>query len=89
MRSFLVAQAASPEREVTQASKPATSTGKLRIGTIFALPVIWRQRARFRARLRADLKDNIDFLHDIGIHLHEAQAEASRFFWEPVILKLR
>jgi uncharacterized protein YjiS (DUF1127 family) len=29
--------------------------------------------------LRADLRDKPDFLRDIGIGLHEAQAEASRF----------
>jgi hypothetical protein len=33
----------------------------------------------FRAELRADLRDKPDFLCDIGIGLHEAQAEASRF----------
>jgi uncharacterized protein YjiS (DUF1127 family) len=88
-RKLLMAQAAPPEREVMQASVSTTTTGKLRIGTTFALPSIWRQRARFRARLRADLKENTDFLHDIGIHVHEAQAEAWRFFWEPIILKRR
>ena len=35
----------------------------------------------FRTELRADLRDKPDFLHDVGIGLHEAQAEASRFFW--------
>jgi uncharacterized protein YjiS (DUF1127 family) len=85
-----MAQAASPERRaVIRNSEFAASIDKLRIVTIFALPGIWRQRACFRARLRADLRDNADFLHDIGIPVHEAQAEASRFFWEPVVLKPR
>jgi uncharacterized protein YjiS (DUF1127 family) len=89
-RKFLIAQAASSERRaVTRASEFAVSTDKLRIFAIFALPGIWQQRARFRARLRADMKDNADFLHDIGIRVHEAQAEASRFFWEPIKLKRR
>jgi hypothetical protein len=30
--------------------------------------------------------DAADFLHDIGIDLFDAQAEAMRFFWEPVTL---
>jgi uncharacterized protein YjiS (DUF1127 family) len=54
-----------------------------------ALPARWWQRACFRAELRADLRDKPDFLRDIGIGLHEAQAEASRFFWEPLLLKHR
>jgi len=41
------------------------------------------------AELRADIRDKPDFLRDIGIGLHEAQAEASRFFWEPLLLKHR
>ena len=49
----------------------------------------WWQRACFRAELRADLRDKPEFLRDIGIGLHEAQAEASRFFWEPLLLKPR
>jgi uncharacterized protein YjiS (DUF1127 family) len=59
----------------------------LRLGAIFSLPATWWQRACFRAELRADLRDKSDFLRDIGIGLHEAQAEASRFFWEPLLLK--
>jgi uncharacterized protein YjiS (DUF1127 family) len=86
-RTFLMAQAGPPETEVMRASESTTSSSRLRIGTILALPNLWRERGRFRARLRADLKDNTDFLHDIGIHVHEARAEASRFFWEPIILK--
>ena len=61
----------------------------LRLGAIFSLPAAWWQRACFRAELRADLRDKPDFLRDIGIGLHEAQAEASRFFWEPSLLKHR
>ena len=61
----------------------------LRLGAIFSLLATWWQRACFRAELRADLKDKPDFLHDIGIGLHEAHAEASRFFWESLLLKHR
>ena len=61
----------------------------LRLGATFTLLATWWQRACFRAELRADLKDKPDFLHDIGIGLHEAQAEASRLFWEPLLLKHR
>jgi uncharacterized protein YjiS (DUF1127 family) len=57
----------------------------LRLGAIFSLPATWWQRACFRAELRADLREKPDFLRDIGIGLHEAQAEASRFFWEPLL----
>ncbi|MEH2475957.1 uncharacterized protein YjiS (DUF1127 family) [Nitrobacteraceae bacterium AZCC 2161] len=53
---------------------------------IFRLPATWRQRIRFRAQLRADMVDAADFLHDIGIDLFDAQAEALRFFWEPITL---
>lgn len=59
----------------------------LRLGAIFSLPATWWLRACFRAELRADLRDKPDFLRDIGVGLHEAQAEASRFFWEPLRLK--
>ena len=59
----------------------------LRLGAIFSLPATWWQRACFRAELRADLRDKPNFLRDIGIGLHEAQAEALRFFWEPLLLK--
>lgn len=61
----------------------------LRLSAIFSLPATWRQRARFRAELRADIINRPDFLHDIGIGLYEAHAEASRFFWEPWLLKRR
>jgi uncharacterized protein YjiS (DUF1127 family) len=58
---------------------------RLRLGAIFSLPATWWQRACFRAELRADLRSRPDFLRDIGIGLLEAQAEASRFFWEPLL----
>jgi uncharacterized protein YjiS (DUF1127 family) len=58
----------------------------LRIPAIFRLPAIWWQRVHFRAQLRADIAEAADFLHDIGINLFEAQAEAVRFFWEPITL---
>ena len=61
----------------------------LRLGAVFSLLATWWQRACFRAELRADLRDRLDFFRDIGIGLHEAQAEASRFFWEPLLLKPR
>ncbi|SCB50653.1 hypothetical protein GA0061098_1014197 [Bradyrhizobium shewense] len=60
---------------------------RLGLGAIFSLPATWWQRACFRAELRADLRDNPDFLRDIGIGLYEAQAEALRFFWEPLRLE--
>lgn len=59
------------------------------IRAILSLPATWWQRARFRAELRADLRDKPEFLRDIGIGVHEAQAEASRFFWEALILEHR
>jgi uncharacterized protein YjiS (DUF1127 family) len=65
----------------------AAGTGEWRIGAILALPFVWCRRARFRARLREDLRDNADFLNDIGVRVHEAQAEARRFFWERILLK--
>jgi uncharacterized protein YjiS (DUF1127 family) len=61
----------------------------LRLGAMLGLPATWWQRACFRAQLRADLRDKPDLLRDIGIGRHEAQAEASRFFWEPLLLKHR
>ena len=61
----------------------------LRITAIFRLPATWSQRAHFRAQLRADIEDTAGLLHDIGIMVPEAQAEAARFFWEPVTLTRR
>ncbi len=61
----------------------------LRIPAIFRLAATWRRRVHFRAQLRADLADATEFLHDIGISLPEAQAEAARLFWEPVTLTRR
>lgn len=48
--------------------------------------VAWYQRARFRAELLADLRHKPEYLRDIGICLHEATSETTRFFWEPVLL---
>jgi uncharacterized protein YjiS (DUF1127 family) len=59
----------------------------LPLPVIFHLPVIWAERARFRARLLEDLKNEPYLLRDIGINVCDAQAEAARFFWEPVLLK--
>jgi len=61
----------------------------LRPAAILDLPATWWHRACFRAELRADLADKRDLLRDIGIGLPEAQVEASRFFWEPLLLKHR
>jgi uncharacterized protein YjiS (DUF1127 family) len=84
------AQAAAPNRPVvTSGAGFASDDDHLRIGAIFRLPAIWWQRICFRAKLRADLKDKSDHLRDIGIELHEAQAEVWRFFWEPILLKRR
>jgi uncharacterized protein YjiS (DUF1127 family) len=86
----LRAQAAAPERPVALPGTGfASSDDDLVIRAIFTLPATWCQRACFRAKLHADLKDKSDFLRDIGIEVHEAQAEASRFFWEPITLKRR
>jgi uncharacterized protein YjiS (DUF1127 family) len=81
--------AASHEPMVVAGAAFASDDHYLRVPVIFRLPAIWRQRARFRAQLRADLIDNADLLHDIGIELHDAQAEVWRFFWEPILLKRR
>ncbi len=63
------------------------TAGGLPLPVIFHLPVIWAERARFRARLQEDLKNEPCLLRDIGINVCDAQAEAARFFWEPVLLK--
>jgi uncharacterized protein YjiS (DUF1127 family) len=87
---FLWAQAApSGGQTMMPTAAFAAGAGGRRIGAILALPFVWCQRARFRAKLREDLRDNADFLNDIGIRVHEAQAEASRFFWERTLLKHR
>ena len=84
------AQAAAPGRPaVIPATQFESGDDHLRLGAIFSLPATWWQRACFRAELRADTRDKPDFLRDIGIGVHEAQAEASRFFWEPLLLKHR
>jgi uncharacterized protein YjiS (DUF1127 family) len=54
---------------------------------IFQLPLIWMERARFRARLWEDLENRPHLLRDIGISVRDAQSEAARLFWEPVLLK--
>jgi uncharacterized protein YjiS (DUF1127 family) len=53
---------------------------------LFILLLIWLERSCFRAKLRADLEEDPNLLRDIGISLHEAKLEATRPFWEPVIL---
>jgi uncharacterized protein YjiS (DUF1127 family) len=88
-RAPLRAQAATPERPVAFPGAGFASGYDLHVRAIFGLPVTWWQRTSFRAKLRADLKDKSDFLRDIGIEVHEAQAEASRLFWEPITLKRR
>ena len=67
--------------------RPLFPTGDLLLPSIFRLPLIWVERAHFRARLRDDLKNEPYLLRDIGIRVGDAQAEAVRFFWEPVLLK--
>ena len=64
-------------------------TATLRIPAIFRLAATWRRRVHFRAQLRADIAGAAEFLDDIGITLPEAQAEAARFFWQPVTLTRR
>ncbi|MHB0772062.1 hypothetical protein [Bradyrhizobium sp. 5.13L] len=54
---------------------------------IARLPFTWWERARFRSKLRADIRDRSDFLRDIGVDVFEAHAEAFRFFWQPITLK--
>ncbi|MEH2537956.1 MULTISPECIES: hypothetical protein [unclassified Bradyrhizobium] len=54
---------------------------------IARLPLTWWERACFRSKLRADIRDGSDFLRDIGIDVLEAHAEACRFFWQPITLK--
>jgi uncharacterized protein YjiS (DUF1127 family) len=84
----LTAQAAAPNGTAAIAGAGLASGGyDLRIGTVLMLPAIWWQRACFRAKLREDLENQPDFLRDIGIGVHDAQAEAVRFFWEPIMLK--
>ncbi|KAA0076340.1 hypothetical protein [Tardiphaga sp. P9-11] len=63
-------------------SKPANPL----IPAIFRVPAIWLRRIHFRAQLRADIASADEFLDDIGINLFDAQVEAMRFFWQPVLL---
>ncbi|WP_314959285.1 hypothetical protein [Bradyrhizobium cosmicum] len=91
------APAASPERAaVIPATRfasgheaPGIRADAIGIRAILSLPVTWWQRSRFRAELRADLREKPELLHDIGIGVYDAQAEASRYFWEALVLKRR
>ena len=84
------AQAAAPHRAaVIPATRSTSGDNGLRIRAIVNLPATWWQRSRFRTELRADIREKPELLRDIGIGVHEAQAEASRFFWEPLLLKHR
>jgi len=74
---------------VIPALGPTSGSNGLRIRALLNLPATWWQRSRFRTELRADLRENPELLRDIGIGVHEAQAEASRFFWEAVNLQRR
>jgi hypothetical protein len=47
----------------------------------------WHRRTCLRAELIADLKDRPEYLRDIGVCQYAARFEATRFFWEPVLLK--
>ena len=51
--------------------------------------MMWCRRARLRAELAADLRERPEYLRDIGICEYQAQSEAVRFFWEPILLKHR
>lgn len=84
------AQAAVPDRAAVIPPTGFTSRDNgLRIRAIVNLPATWWQRSRFRTELRADIREKPELLRDIGLGVHEAQAEASRFFWEAVILQRR
>ncbi|MBV9560514.1 MAG: hypothetical protein JOY90_08640 [Bradyrhizobium sp.] len=82
--SFLTAGLAPTERSARASDQADAQTH----GPSFLakLPLVWLERACFRARLRADLKEDPLLLRDIGINLHEASAESMRFFWEPIVL---
>src|SRR5437879_605715 len=61
------AQAAVPDRAaVIPATGLASGDDGLGIRAIFSLPATWWRRARFRAELRADLRDKPELLRDIG-----------------------
>jgi len=84
------AQAAAADRAaVMPATGGASGDDGFRIRAILSLPATWWRRSRFRAGLRADLRENPDLLRDIGIGVYEAQAEASRYFWETLMLERR
>jgi uncharacterized protein YjiS (DUF1127 family) len=70
-------------------ARVATENADWPLSEMVRKPETWWRRARFRAKLRADLEVGPEFLRDVGIDLCEAQAEAMRFFWEPVRLKPR
>lgn len=85
-----MAQTATLERRtVIPATGSAFDHDGLHIRAIFSLLATWRRRSRFRAELRADLRDKPELLRDIGIGVYEAQAEGARYFWEALILERR
>jgi uncharacterized protein YjiS (DUF1127 family) len=89
-RTPVKAQTAVLERAaVIPATGLASDEDGLRIRAIFSLPATWWRRSRFRAELRADIRDKPELLRDIGIGVYEAQAEVSRYFWEALILERR
>lgn len=87
--SFSEAARASRTRSgarITDAISPAKEFHLRRLAPL-TLFVTWYQRACFRSKLLEDLRHNPEYLSDIGICLHEAASETTRFFWEPVLLK--
>ena len=87
-RTELRAQAAASDRQMAMAGTTFDSGDHdLRIPAILELPLTWWERACFRSKLRADIRDRSDFLRDIGIDVLEAHAEVCRFFWQPITLK--
>ena len=71
------------------AEKASFSNLGRRLPAPLSILAIWCRRARLRAQLAADLRERPEYLRDIGICEYQAQSEAVRFLWEPVLLKHR
>lgn len=80
------ASGATPQGPITDAIPPAKDF-HLRSLAPLTLLVTWYQRACFRSKLLEDLRQRPEYLSDVGICLHEATTETTRFFWEPVLLR--
>lgn len=85
----LVAQTAASSQAAIPNGRPGSSRLLPWLAAMAKLPLCWFERASFRAKLRANLKDDPELLRDIGISLHEGRMEAVRLFWEPIILTRR